>query len=149
MQKIDKKKLYRILDANFNRAKEGLRVCEDTCRFFCNDRSLTKRYKNVRHQLTDIAESLGILRALDARDIDGDVGKRSTATELKRRTVADIFYANSQRVKESVRVLEEFAKLADRRPAGGLKKVRYRIYALEKAMARKIRIIPHSRQGRL
>lgn len=137
MQKIDKKKLHRILDANFNRAKEGLRVCEDTSRFFCNDKKLTKHYKNVRHQLTDIAGSLGIFQALDARDINGDVGKQSTATELKRRTVADIFYANSQRVKESVRVLEEFAKLTDSRPARSLKRIRYRIYALEKEIARK------------
>lgn len=137
MQKIDKKKLDRILDANFNRAKEGLRVCEDTCRFFCNDKDLTKRYKSVRHQLTDIAGSLGVFQALGARDIGGDVGKQSTATELKRRTVADIFYANSQRVKESVRVLEEFAKLTDSRTARSLKRIRYRIYALEKEIAPK------------
>jgi hypothetical protein len=44
----------------------------------------------------------------------------------------DVFYANSQRAKESLRVLEEFAKLRDRRLAEDLKKLRYQVYALEK-----------------
>jgi hypothetical protein len=44
----------------------------------------------------------------------------------------DIYYANSQRVKESIRVLEEFAKLRNKQVAEKLKKLRYRVYALEK-----------------
>jgi len=125
-------KLDRIIDANFNRAKEGLRVCEDICRFILDAKSITRNYKNVRHQLTNIIGSLKIEKFIRAREIARDVGRRSTAVEFKRNGFADIFNANSQRVKESIRVLEEFTKLRDKRLAEDLKKLRYKIYALEK-----------------
>ena len=126
------KKLDRIIDANFNRAKEGLRVCEDVCRFILDAKSTTRSYKAARHQLTDIIGSLKIAQIIRAREIVKDVGRKSTAVEFKRNGAIDIFYANSQRVKESVRVLEEFTKLRNKRLAEDLKKLRYKIYALEK-----------------
>lgn len=132
MPNIDDKKLNRIIDANFNRAKEGLRVCEDTCRFILDRKSETRRYKEIRHRLTDILIGLKIRDVIRARDTHADVGRASTRTEFKRLDAMDVFYANSQRVKESVRVLEEFAKLRNKRVANGLKKLRYQIYALEK-----------------
>jgi len=132
VRKQNDKKLDRLIDANFNRAKEGLRVCEDVCRFVLDAKSTTRSYKDARHQLTDIIGSLKIAEIIKSRDITGDVGRRSTAVEFKRRGAMDIFYANSQRVKESTRVLEEFTKLRNRRLAEGLKKLRYKIYALEK-----------------
>ena len=132
MYKINDKKLNRVFDANFNRAKEGLRVCEDICRFILDAKSLTQSYKAIRHQLTASMGALKIFDVINSRDIAGDVGRRSTVIEFKRDGVADIFYANSQRVKESVRVLEEFTKLRNKKLAEGLKKLRYKIYALEK-----------------
>lgn len=126
------KKLYRIVDANLNRAKEGLRVCEDVCRFILDDKASTKEFKSLRHQLTTVMSSLKISCLVGCRDIDHDVGRLTNPTELKRKEVADIFYANSQRVKESIRVLEEFAKLVHRAMAQDLKAFRYKIYALEK-----------------
>ncbi len=124
--------IYRVMDANFNRAKEGLRVCEDICRFVYDQRQWTAGFKAVRHQLTGAAVGLGISRLVASRDIEGDVGKKTLSSELVRRKVDDIFYANAQRVKESIRVLEEFAKLKDRRIAEDFKRSRYRMYALEK-----------------
>lgn len=132
MQKRDDKKFERILDANFNRAKEGLRVCEDVCRFILDAKGATRDYKTVRHRLTEIMGVLRISEAVRFRDVFRDVGRGSAAVEFRRRSVKDIFYANSQRTKESIRVLEEFTKLRDRRLAEDLKKLRYRIYALEK-----------------
>jgi len=129
------KSVTRLLDANFNRAKEGLRVCEDICRFILDEATLTRAYKNIRHEITDIFFSLGKdaqLRVMEGRDAKGDVGRTSTISEFKRGNIADIFYANSQRVKESVRVLEEFFKLNSNRRAEDMKKIRYRLYALEK-----------------
>jgi len=126
------KRLDRVLDANFNRAKEGLRVCEDVCRFVLDARGLTRSYKTVRHQLSQAVAQDGIPDVILARGIERDVGRTSTDVELKRRNVMDIFYANSQRVKESVRVLEEFTKLRDKKAAEQLKRIRYRVYALEK-----------------
>ena len=138
MQNIEAKKIYRVIDANFNRAKEGLRVCEDICRFFLNTRKLTSEYKTVRHQLSGLVEPLKISEAIDARNIKRDVGKASVKTELKRSGFKDIFYANSQRAKESIRVLEEFMKLSSPREAQGMKRLRYKIYDLERETVKKL-----------
>lgn len=127
-----KQEIARIVDANFNRAKEGLRVCEDVCRFVSGEKKLTRDLKNLRHHLTVAVGSLKILKLIEARNIDGDVGRKSNRSELKRASVKDIFYANAQRVKESVRVLEEMAKLVNISTSAHLKKIRYKMYAIEK-----------------
>lgn len=132
MQRRSDHNFDRIIDANFNRTKEGLRVCEDVCRYILNAQSSTRNYKAVRHQLTQVLSGLNVPGLIRSRDIAGDVGRRSSETEFKRRGAMDIYYANSQRVKESIRVLEEFAKLRNKQIAGKLKKLRYRVYALEK-----------------
>ena len=138
MPKQDDKKLDRIIDANFNRAKEGLRVCEDVCRFFLDDTYSTRKCKDLRHRLTKIMSSLKLDKIIKDRDIDNDVGKLSTGDELKRNNVSDIFYANSQRVKESVRVLEEVTKLKKKTEmVKELKLLRYQFYAFEKRIAEK------------
>lgn len=129
---IDEKKLLRIIDANFNRAKEGLRVCEDVCRFILDDRVKTLQFKALRHRLSASICALSFGKLMNCRNIEGDVGKSSTTVELKRRNICDIFYANAQRSKESLRVLEEFAKLINPHLGEDLKKIRYQIYALEK-----------------
>lgn len=126
------KKLYRAIDANFNRAKEGLRVCEDVCRFLKNEEKATRRYKLIRHNLSSVIAQLPVAKIVQARDIAGDVGKKTTRSESKRKNLTDVFYANSQRVKESIRVLEEFTKLIKPKTAQDLKEIRYRVYSLEK-----------------
>ena len=129
-KKLDKN-IYRVIDANFNRAKEGLRVCEDVCRFVLNSRSLTRQFKDLRHALTEVLSAAWWSEGVTSRDAVRDKGRSSTGKELTRSDVADIFYANSQRVKESVRVLEEFSKLFDPEQAEALKGLRYRVYTLE------------------
>ena len=120
------------MDANLNRAKEGLRVCEDICRFLFDSRKLTQQYKMIRHELTAIASRLKLSQLIEARDVAGDVGSPSSPVEFKRKNVRDLFYANSQRAKESLRVLEEFGKLLNRDLASRLKRLRYKIYELER-----------------
>ena len=124
-------KLLRVVDANFNRAKEGLRVCEDVCRFWLDEKSLTKKFKSIRHQLTVQVGCFGYKDLIIGRDIHGDQGRTTISSESKRETIADVFYANCQRVKESLRVLEEFAKLKDTRVAVRIKNLRYDVYAVE------------------
>ena len=136
MQKIETQRILRVIDANFNRAKEGLRVCEDICRFFLNKKKMTQEYKTLRHELTAVVARLRMDEVINARDIQKDVGKKTIAPELKREKCSDIFYANSQRAKESIRVLEEFAKLLNVRLAQGLKKIRYKVYALEQKIVK-------------
>lgn len=137
MQNIEARKIHRIIDANYNRAKEGLRVCEDVCRFYLNNKKLTGEYKTLRHQLTNLAAKFQLKDLIFARDIQGDVGKKTILPELKRKNWNDIFYANSQRAKESIRVLEEFAKLTNNRLAKGLKEIRYKVYGLELKIVKK------------
>lgn len=136
---VEQEKIIRVLDANFNRAQEGLRVCEDISRFILDQESWTKQYKDLRHELS-LGQTKMFRRqpkAIKFRDIQADVGKGSTALELKRRNVQDVFLANSQRVKESLRVLEEFAKLMNSRLAVEFKSIRYQLYALERKVAAK------------
>ncbi|MCR4337091.1 MAG: thiamine-phosphate pyrophosphorylase [Candidatus Omnitrophica bacterium] len=131
MRNIVQKQLCRIFDANINRAKEGLRVCEDICRFIEDNEKLTQAYKKARHQLTTIVSQLPKNLVLESRSVEKDIGRKTSLTERKRKNVDDIFDANSQRVKESIRVLEEFAKLVSPRISDSLKKLRYEIYQLE------------------
>lgn len=125
----------RIIDANINRAKEGLRVCEEVVRFIANSRSLTAGFKRIRHGIDEAAKNLPAERLLSERMSLTDAGKDIHAGELARRGYKDIFFANIQRSKESVRVLEEFSKLQDAACALKFKKLRYRLYELEKKAA--------------
>src|SRR5690349_13638085 len=64
----------RILDACANRAREGLRVVEDYCRFVLDDRFLTGELKQLRHDLAAVLAELPADLLLAARDTRGDVG---------------------------------------------------------------------------
>jgi len=125
-------KFDRIIDANFNRAKEGLRVCEDVCRFILDAQGATRKFKGIRHELTGVMSVLDMSEIIASRDIRRDVGRGSSESEFNRKGMADVFYANAQRVKESIRVLEECVKLRNKKTAECLKKIRYKVYALEK-----------------
>ncbi len=134
-------KIRRLIDANLNRLKEGLRVVEDILRFIADDKKLTARTRKIRHEITEYIKESGFdlnVIILKERQIIEDVGKKSISTEFKRKNITDIFLANAQRVKESVRVLEEFFKLFDRKTSMRFKKLRYRIYHIEKEAIEKI-----------
>jgi thiamine-phosphate pyrophosphorylase len=126
-------KINRVIDANINRAKEGLRVCEEVTRFILDNRRLTSELKIIRHNLSSVAVSLAAKdKLIKERSSLKDVGRFLKANELRRSGVSDIFSANIGRVKESVRVLEEFSKLINLKAALGFKSIRYRIYEIEK-----------------
>ena len=122
-----------MIDANINRCKEGLRVCEEVARFVLDNHALTLSIKKVRHRLTSISRPL-LARGdlLEGRCSSADAGKNIKINELRRGNVEDIFFANIQRVKESLRVLEEFSKLINIKSAKSLKSLRYKVYTIEK-----------------
>ncbi|HQQ88513.1 MAG TPA: hypothetical protein PLA72_10985, partial [Smithellaceae bacterium] len=62
-------KIRRVLDANFNRVKEGLRVCEDVCRFVYDDRRLARVFKETRHTVTALMGRFSRSRMIDSRDV--------------------------------------------------------------------------------
>lgn len=131
--------INRIIDANINRAKEGLRVCEELARFILNDRSLTLELKGLRHRIDPVVlEIASRSELLKERFAQADVGKNILDFELKRESLKDIFFANIQRVKESIRVLEELSKLVNINSAIKFKQLRYRVYAVERKIAPKI-----------
>lgn len=129
----------RIIDANINRAKEGLRVCEEIVRFVIGSRTLTGAFKHIRHSIDALARELpGPYELLQARESAQDAGRGiHHAQEFKRKDSREIFIANIQRVKESIRVLEEFSKLKDTKVALRFKLLRYGIYELEKKVITK------------
>lgn len=146
MQKIDKQ-ILRVLDANFNRSKEAFRVCEDILRYAFNTASLTTKLKSLRHQVSNTAKLLNIelCDLLNERDILKDVGKKNSSSEFKRSDIPDIFFANMQRLKESMRVLEEFSKLLNKKAAADFKIIRYKIYQYEKEAIKKISALSNFR----
>ncbi|MGX3011806.1 hypothetical protein ACWIUD_09675 [Helicobacter sp. 23-1044] len=100
----------RLIDANLNRLREGIRVVEDIARYILNDLSLASRLKTLRHRARiDNANLLDSL--LQNRDIKNDILKKSTQSEIMRDSLRDIAIANFKRAQESARVLEEIFKL--------------------------------------
>jgi len=131
--------INRIIDANINRAKEGLRVCEEITRFVLENKPLTAKCKALRHAMDGLIRNSGFAgKLIQTRYALQDIGQHIYANELKRKGLADIFFANIQRVKESIRVLEEFAKLTSGASAVKFKNIRYEIYELEKKITQKV-----------
>ena len=134
--------LFRIIDANLNRSREGLRVCEDIARFALNSKALTGELKIVRHSISDIAKNSAVeFKGLsEARNSEGDILRRSRfESEMKRQGLSDIFAANIERVKESLRVMEEIFKLVDVKSSSKFCSLRFKVYAIEKKALRKIK----------
>jgi len=137
---------YRIIDANLNRVKEGLRVCEEITRFILDNRKLTAVFKKIRHDVDRFSRRIyPVARLLGERKSNTDVGKYNSCQELKRCNCKDIYWANLQRIKESLRVLEEFSKLIDKKLAIGFKQLRYKVYEIEKKSFKAISALPDSR----
>lgn len=135
-----KRLVYRVIDANFNRAREGLRVCEEFVRFFADDKTLTRDFKNMRAKISEAYQ--GFLKEnkamISSRDSMGDVGRIGFPFERQRKKTLDIFWASIQRSKEALRVLEEFSKVADKRLSDEFRRLRYRAYELEKKAFKKL-----------
>lgn len=125
-------KIERMIDANLNRAREGLRVVEDIARFILDSEELTERVKSLRSEIAKIEKSGNFTLN---RDTENDVGvELSSEIEQERADIIDIFNANIKRVQESLRVLEEAFKLIDIEKAKKFKSMRYETYKIEKAM---------------
>lgn len=120
--------LYRILDANLDRAREGLRIIEEWCRFGLNQGELTERLKHLRQDL--VQWHTPELRM--ARDTPGDLGTElSHPQEEARSGLSHVLQANFCRVEEALRVLEEYGKLYSPQMSAACKQMRYQTYTLE------------------
>ena len=125
---MKKSNIFRVIDANINRYKEGIRVVEDIYRYVYNNKQISSSLKNLRH----IKLPIDIKELLSTRDSINDVLKSSTKSEQNRETIEDIIIANLKRAQESARVLEEIFKLIDIKTSEVFKKNRYELYNMEK-----------------
>jgi thiamine-phosphate pyrophosphorylase len=129
----------RVLDASLNRAAEGLRVVEDYVRFVLDDRHLTEQFKRLRHDLAAAGSTLPLSERHAARDTQADVGKSvSTPSEGARGDSWEVCVASLERVKQSLRSLEEFSKISLPAAAGEFERLRYWLYTLEAAVGRTV-----------
>ncbi len=125
----------RIVDANANRATEGLRVVEEYVRFHLDDQHLSRLCKHLRHDLTDVLRGFSAADRLGARDTQHDVGTEVAAqSEYRRDSLAEVIRASFARVEQSMRCLEEYAKVLGPKLATGIEPLRYRAYTLERAI---------------
>lgn len=125
----------RIIDANVNRTGEGLRLLEDLARFLLDDAALAQQLKTMRHELvTSISPSYQQL--LQARDAEGDVGINfKVPGQEKQKDLPATLAANARRVQESLRTLEELAKLPDTIPkldSERFQQARFSLYTIER-----------------
>jgi thiamine-phosphate pyrophosphorylase len=138
-----------MIDANLNRSSEGLRVLEDVARFILNDAELCQRLKTLRHDLARETESLSI-GLLSQRDSEHDVGNPYRIPpgkkEINMKTTSlqgllDLVTANAKRVEESLRVVEELAKLPEISPmlnSASFEQARFALYTLERDLISRI-----------
>ncbi len=130
----------RLIDANANRAREGLRVLEDAARFLLDDANLCSALKSMRHDLRSALDSLPFDRGvlLAHRAVPEDQGTAlSTPGEMQRETMTQVVAVAAGRTSEALRVLEETAKTL---PGGdtaarAFEALRYCVYDAERSLA--------------
>lgn len=124
----------RVIDANANRAREGLRVAEDFARFVVADESAAVALRDARHRVTEALRAVAPAAALlAARDTEGDLGvDGETFVPAARASGGDVAASAFKRAEEALRSLAEFAKLFDPEAAAAFERERYALYDLEK-----------------
>ena len=143
--------VFRVLDANLNRAREGLRVCEEVARLVLDDAVLTRRCQRLRYAVERAAKLLPEGKLLRARNSKADVGRPARRGKTRPHgELRDLAAANLKRVQESLRVLEEFSRLGDpdilpagRQASKAFGKLRFKSYSLEQAFHTKRETLRH------
>ena len=132
-----KQAIYRILDANLDRAREGLRIIEEWCRLGLNHQPLASECKQIRQELAQ----WHTWELRQARNTPGDVGTDlSHPQEEVRESIDLLLQANLCRAQEALRVLEEYSKLYEPAMAAACKQLRYRVYTIESSLFNSYRL---------
>lgn len=127
-------KFYRIIDANVNRASEGLRVLEDIARFAYNNQNLSNKLRKMRHDTRKNIESI-FLVCIDKRDAKNDVGHviSNNSNIDNKNNIRELIIANFKRFQEAVRTVEETLKiLKNYELSKKYEKIRFYSYDIEK-----------------
>src|SRR6185312_3135846 len=102
-------RLWRVLDANVNRAREGLRIVEDTARFVLDEPGAARACRAMRHGLDALVRK-HYKTLLAHRDVAQDSG-RSNRSVPYRGGIDELLCANLKRCQEALRVLEEYGRI--------------------------------------
>ena len=125
--------IYRIIDVNFNRSREAVRMIEEFCRFSLNSKPYSSRAKAIRHQLCAAIGKLDADMLLANRDSQTDVGRGLVIeAQHKRGDIKDCFVAACKRLTEALRVLAEVTQTLDPAVAAAIENLRFEAYTLEK-----------------
>jgi len=127
--------MWRLIDANLNRAGEGLRVLEDVARLVLDDAELSLELKTMRRELAT-GDLLLNRRFLKAPPPESDPGAGALPPEPERE-LPELVILNALVVRESLRVIEEAARLKDIAPElkpDTFKKMRIQLYAIERTL---------------
>jgi thiamine-phosphate pyrophosphorylase len=125
--------VYRIIDANFNRAREAIRVIEEFCRFALNSGAFTERAKQLRHELSAAIDKLDAGSLISSRDTLGDIGvDRTVENQLRRSDLKDCLTAACKRLPEALRAISEMTQTLNPSVAEKIENLRYTTYTLEK-----------------
>lgn len=124
--------VWRLLDANANRAREGLRVVEDTARFILNRADAARAFRGFRHEFDGLIRS-HYRPLVSCRDVAQDSG-RSNAAKPYRGGVSELIAANLKRCEEALRVFEEYGRILSPRAVRKAQDLRFQVYAWEKRL---------------
>jgi hypothetical protein len=130
-----RKEILRLIDANINRITEGLRVVEEVLRFVYKEDKIYKTLRSIRHKIVKLFIEFYPQSVLQ-RASSIDPGR--TAEEKSYKDIRQLVVSNFHRVTESFRVLEEIAKLVNTKKISEVKKLRYKVYDIEKYVVEKI-----------
>ena len=110
-------------------------MIEEFTRMHLNDALLSEKLKRQRHQLGKTVSRHFENQPLVNRDILHDVGTEiQTPSEYQRTDLIQIVRANFSRTLQSLRSMEEYSKLVLPQASEDFEKIRYGVYALEKAV---------------
>jgi len=135
--------LLRIIDANANRALEGARVSEEIVRFALASPRHFRQMRALRHAIAGAVRRLPLHPAelVASRGGGRDVGRRAPAGPVG--SLERLLLINFQRTKESLRTLEECARLIAPVHTRAFQRLRFRTYEVERALLTRLAALRH------
>lgn len=122
-------KIWRLLDANANRAREGLRIIEDTARFVLDKPAAARGIRELRHGLDGLVRQ-HYRKLLVARDVESDPG-RANVSKPYTGGIQALLAANFKRCSEALRVLEEYGRVMSPAAVKKAQLLRFQVYQWE------------------
>ncbi|MCM8765055.1 MAG: thiamine phosphate synthase [Candidatus Omnitrophica bacterium] len=126
MKQVD---ILRIIDANFNRVREAIRVVEDILRFSETSAQITSKLREIRHLFTSSYIKHFGFSAIIFRNVRKDAGKNNTPHPAQ--DARQIMIRNFLRAEEGLRCIEECSRIAKPSSTESWQKLRFAIYQIE------------------